>query len=123
MIISRIDFTNAIRDQAGAQNGMMSEAPPDIFHRTLQIVKLFPVPPRKHGHLLIAAQRFPGRVFVVDSESVSIGERILVEYALRIRDTAESAEALAAFREQHALACPPPGPSAVRRSDEEYHAR
>lgn len=32
----------------------------------------------------IAAADFEGKVFVVDSESVSLGERILVEYALRL---------------------------------------
>ena len=34
----------------------------------------------------IAAAEFPGKVWVVDSESVTIGQRILIMYALRLRD-------------------------------------
>lgn len=33
---------------------------------------------------MIAAENYPGSVYVVDSENVSIGEHILVEYALRL---------------------------------------
>lgn len=44
---------------------------------------------------VIAAQEFPGKVWVVDSENVAVGEQILVEYALRLRDAGLSAEAIA----------------------------
>ncbi len=40
----------------------------------------------------VAAARFPGRVWVVDSETVTIGQHILVEYALRLREQGLSAE-------------------------------
>jgi len=33
-----------------------------------------------------ASESFPERVFVVDSENATVGERILVEYAIRLRD-------------------------------------
>lgn len=33
-----------------------------------------------------AARKFPGKVWVVDSENVTIGERILIEYAVQLRD-------------------------------------
>lgn len=35
---------------------------------------------------VIAAQEFPGKIHIVDSQSVSIGERVLVDYAVRLRD-------------------------------------
>ncbi len=34
----------------------------------------------------LAAQDFPGKVFVVDSLNATLGERILIEYGLRLRD-------------------------------------
>lgn len=40
---------------------------------------------------MIAAENYPGSVYVVDSENVSIGEHILVEYALRLIDQGLSA--------------------------------
>ncbi len=49
---------------------------------------------------LVAAQSFPERVWVVDSDSASIGERVLVEYAVRLRDADWSAAAIAAELEQ-----------------------
>lgn len=42
-----------------------------------------------------AAMNFPGRVFVVDSLNVAFGQRILVEYALRLRDQGRSAAEIA----------------------------
>lgn len=43
---------------------------------------------------VLAAQDFPGRIWVIDSLSVSLGERILVELALRLRDQSLDAEAI-----------------------------
>lgn len=43
----------------------------------------------------IAAEEYGGRVWVVDSRNVSAGERILVEYALQLRDRGMRAEAIA----------------------------
>lgn len=43
----------------------------------------------------IAAEEFPGRVTVVDSLSVAIGQRILVELALQARDAGKSAQEIA----------------------------
>ena len=40
---------------------------------------------------MIAAENYPGFIYVVDSENVSIGEHILVEYALRLVDSGLSA--------------------------------
>ena len=45
---------------------------------------------------VIAASEFPGRVFVVDSLSVSLGQRILVQQGLRLRDQGLSAQQIAA---------------------------
>lgn len=44
----------------------------------------------------IAAESFPGQVFVVDSENATIGERILVERALELMDQGLSAAEIAA---------------------------
>ena len=44
---------------------------------------------------LLAAQQFPGRVHVVDSMNATLGERILVEYAARLRDQGLDAAAVA----------------------------
>ncbi len=41
---------------------------------------------------VLAAQEFEGKVFVVDSENVCIGERILVQRGVRLRDEGLSAE-------------------------------
>ena len=35
---------------------------------------------------MMAAKEYPDSVYVVDSENVTVGERILVEYALRLKD-------------------------------------
>lgn len=40
----------------------------------------------------IAAEEFAGKVYVVDSENVTVGERALVEYALRLKDSGMEAE-------------------------------
>jgi len=45
---------------------------------------------------MIAAAEFPGSVFVVDSESVCIGERILIQEGLRLREEGCSAQVIAA---------------------------
>lgn len=45
---------------------------------------------------VIAASEFPGRVFVVDSLSVSLGQRILVQQGLNLRDQGLSAQQIAA---------------------------
>ena len=42
----------------------------------------------------LAAQDFPGQVYVVDTENVCVGERILAEYAHRLVDQAMTAEAI-----------------------------
>ena len=47
----------------------------------------------------IAAAEFPGRVTLVDSLSVAIGERILVQLALRERDEGKSAAEIGALLE------------------------
>lgn len=44
---------------------------------------------------VIAAENFPGQVFVVDSRSVAIGAGILAELALRMADSGMEAEAIA----------------------------
>lgn len=41
---------------------------------------------------LIAAAEYPDSVFVVDSLSVTVGERILLDYAIRLRDQGYSAK-------------------------------
>ena len=43
----------------------------------------------------IAAEQFPGKVYVVDSENASIGEQILVKRAAELMDTGLSAAAIA----------------------------
>ena len=45
---------------------------------------------------VIAAEDFPGKVFVVDSESVSLGERILVQRGLALREQGLTAAQIAA---------------------------
>ena len=40
----------------------------------------------------IGAEDYQGKVYIVDSENASLGERILVEYALRLKDQGFSAE-------------------------------
>ena len=49
---------------------------------------------------VLAAAEFPGKVFVVDSGTVSIGAGILAEYALRLLDDGFSAEEIAAKLEE-----------------------
>ena len=44
---------------------------------------------------VIAAAEYPGRVFVVDSETAAIGTGILAELALRLADRGQSAEEIA----------------------------
>ena len=48
----------------------------------------------------IAAEEFPGHVFVVDSENATIGEQILVERALELLDQGLEATAIAARLEE-----------------------
>lgn len=48
----------------------------------------------------IAAEEFAEKVYVIDSETVCIGERILVEYALRMIDEEKQAEEIAAELER-----------------------
>lgn len=43
---------------------------------------------------LIAAEYYPGQVYVVDSENVTMGEQVLVRYAVRLRDQGLDAQAL-----------------------------
>ena len=43
----------------------------------------------------IAAEEFPGKVFVVDSQSVAVGSAILAEYALELAKQGLSAEEIA----------------------------
>lgn len=43
----------------------------------------------------LAAEECPGKVWVVDSENVTAGERILIDYAVRLRDQGLSAEEIA----------------------------
>lgn len=45
---------------------------------------------------MIAAEDFEGKVFVVDSENVCIGERILIQYGLKLRDQGFCASEIAA---------------------------
>ena len=49
----------------------------------------------------IAAEEFPGKIVVVDSRSVAIGERILVQIALKARDEGKSAPEISALLEEH----------------------
>ena len=49
----------------------------------------------------IAAEEFPGKIVVVDSRSVAIGERILVQIALKARDEGKSAPEIGALLEEH----------------------
>ena len=49
---------------------------------------------------VIAAAEMEGRVWVVDSENVTAGERILLEYALRLRDRGLSAREIAEMLER-----------------------
>jgi len=45
---------------------------------------------------MMAAEEFPGRVYVVDSQNVALGSGILAEYALKLADSGMSAEQIAA---------------------------
>lgn len=47
-----------------------------------------------------AAQEFEGKVYVVDSENVTLGQHALVEYALRLRDQGKTAEEIVAELER-----------------------
>ena len=44
---------------------------------------------------VIAAADFPGKVWIVDSETVTIGQRILMMYAVRLRDAGLSGQEIA----------------------------
>ena len=48
-----------------------------------------------HQSAMIAAEEFPGKVFVVDSQSIALGSAILTEYALQLQDKGLSAEDIA----------------------------
>lgn len=43
---------------------------------------------------MMAAENYPDSVYVVDSENVTVGEHILVEYALRMKDNGMTLEAI-----------------------------
>lgn len=49
---------------------------------------------------VIAAEDYPGQVYVVDSRNIAIGLAILTEYALRLADEGRSAAEIAAMLEQ-----------------------
>ena len=52
----------------------------------------------------VAASEFPGRVFVVDSQSAAIGAGILTEYALQLAQQGLSAQEIAAeLEKQHGI--------------------
>lgn len=44
---------------------------------------------------VIAAEEAPGKVHIVDSENVTVGERVLVDHAVRLRDSGLSAGEIA----------------------------
>ena len=48
-----------------------------------------------HQSAMLAAEEFPGKVFVVDSQSIALGSAILTEYALELQDKGLSAEEIA----------------------------
>lgn len=48
-----------------------------------------------HQSAVIAAQDYPGRVFVVDSKTIALGSAILTQYALELLDRGLSAEDIA----------------------------
>lgn len=48
-----------------------------------------------HQSAVIAAEEFPGKVFVVDSRSIALGSAILVQYALELLDRGMSAKEIA----------------------------
>ncbi len=48
-----------------------------------------------HQSAVIAAQDYPGKVFVVDSQTIAIGLGILTEYALTLADQGKTAEEIA----------------------------
>lgn len=48
----------------------------------------------------MAAEAYQGHVWVVDSQNVTVGERILLEYAVRLRNKGMPAEAIAAELEK-----------------------
>ena len=87
-----------------------SQASPEAFcrayHAALQnhdAVVAITVSSRLSGtcqSALIAAEDFPGRVFVVDSQSVAIGAGILAEYALSLAEQGLEAAAIAKELEQ-----------------------
>jgi len=45
-----------------------------------------------HQSAVMAAQEYPGQVFVVDSQSIALGSAILTEYALELKDRGMCAE-------------------------------
>lgn len=48
----------------------------------------------------IAAEDYEGKVFVIDSMNATIGERILVEYGLQLKDQGKSAEEIVSILEK-----------------------
>ena len=48
----------------------------------------------------IAAEDYEGKVFIVDSMNATIGERILVEYGLQLKDQGKSAEEIVSILEK-----------------------
>ena len=53
-----------------------------------------------YSSAVLAAESFPGRVFVVDSMNACVGERLLCQYALRLQNEGRSAEEIAAELER-----------------------
>ena len=49
---------------------------------------------------VIAAEDYPGKVFVVDSENIALGCAVLTEYALKLVDTGMDAQSVASALEQ-----------------------
>ncbi len=75
-------FLEAFREQVDAGNSVVAVVMSGKLSGTWQSACL-------------AAREFPGKVFVVDSENASIGERILVERAVRLKDQGLDAEQIA----------------------------
>lgn len=73
----------------------------DVYEKTLEQaeqVVVITVSSKLSGTFqsaVIAAEEYPGRVYVVDSQSVAIGSGILAEYALKLADRDLNAEEIA----------------------------
>ncbi len=71
--IPPIRFEEAFREQVEAGNSVVAVVMSGKLSGTWQSA-------------CMAARKFPGKVYVVDSENASIGERILVERAVQLKD-------------------------------------